>query len=169
MSFGNQRNHLAGPPLVTRHSLREGRHEVRILVADDNAVNRTLAVRLLERRGYSVTVAVNGKEAVNILRDHPHHLVLMDVHMPEMDGFEATAAIREREKTANIRLPIVAMTARAMKSDQESCLQKGMDAYISKPINSSELLKVVESFLPAPPVTETKAADRRVPASTSRE
>ena len=100
--------------LVTRHSLRENNHHLRILLVEDNAVNRLLALRLLEKRGHQVTLAENGKEAMAALERDSFDLVLMDVQMPEMDGFEATAAIREEEKTSGQHLRIVAMTAHAM-------------------------------------------------------
>ena len=117
---------------------------LRLLLAEDNAVNQRLAVRLLEKRGHSLTVAVNGREAVDALaRDH-FDVVLMDVQMPEMDGFEATAAIRERERREGGHVPIVAMTAHAMKGDRERCLAAGMDGYVSKPLQPQDLFQVVE-------------------------
>jgi two-component system, sensor histidine kinase and response regulator len=138
--------------LVTRHSIREGRKGPRVLLAEDNAVNQTLAVRLLEKRGCSVEVAGNGREAVAAFEKQNFDLVLMDVQMPEMDGFEATAAIRERERTTGTHTPIVAMTAHVMKGDREQCLAAGMDGYIPKPVRAQELFEVLSSLTPADPV-----------------
>jgi len=133
--------------LVTRHSLREAKNRQRILLAEDNAVNRTLAVRLLERRGYVVSVAVDGREAVAAFEAGSYDAVLMDVQMPEMDGFEATAAIRVKEKSTGGHIPIIAMTAHALKGDQERCIAAGMDAYISKPIRTNELFATIEKMV----------------------
>ncbi|MEO7272107.1 MAG: response regulator, partial [Vicinamibacterales bacterium] len=116
----------------------------RILLAEDNPTNRILALRILERRGHTVTVAENGKEAVDALETIDVELVLMDVQMPVMGGFEATRAIREREKTTGRHLPIIAMTAHAMKGDRERCIEVGMDEYISKPIDSARLLALID-------------------------
>jgi CheY-like chemotaxis protein len=136
-------------PLITRHTLREERNRARVLLAEDNAVNQTLAIRLLEKRGFNVSVATNGKEAVNAWENSHFDVVLMDVQMPEMDGFEATAAIREKEKddSKRHRVPIIAMTAHAMKGDEERCLTGGMDAYISKPIRTAEMFATIERVL----------------------
>lgn len=132
------------PPLVTRHSLRESGARLNILLAEDNVVNQALAVRLLQKRGHSVTVAGNGKEALALLEKDSFDLVLMDVQMPEMDGFAATAAIREKEKSSGTHLPIIAMTAHAMVGDRDRCLEAGMDDYISKPIRPEQLAKLLE-------------------------
>jgi CheY-like chemotaxis protein len=117
---------------------------LRILLAEDNAVNQRVARALLEKRGHTVSVAGNGREAVRLVQERNFDLVLMDVQMPEMDGLEATAAIRAREAGAARRLPIVAMTAHAMKGDAERCLEAGMDAYVSKPIKPERLFAVIE-------------------------
>jgi two-component system, sensor histidine kinase and response regulator len=132
--------------LVTRHSLQEAPRRLRILLAEDNAVNRELTVRVLSRRGHSVTVVCNGRLALEALDKQAFDVVLMDVQMPEMDGFEATAAIRKREAATGTRLPIIAMTAHALKGDRERCLAAGMDAYISKPVRAEELLKITEGL-----------------------
>jgi len=134
-------------PLVTRHSLREDAHRGHILLVEDNAVNRTLAVRLLEKRGFTVTTAENGRIALAAIEKEKFDAVLMDVQMPEMDGFEATAAIRQSESSSDRHLPVIAMTAHALKSDEEHCLAVGMDAYISKPIRTTELFSVIERVL----------------------
>ena len=146
--------------LVTRHSLREGRKGPRVLLAEDNAINQTLAVRLLEKRGCSVEIAGNGREAVAAFEKQSFDLVLMDVQMPEMDGFEATAAIRDRERTTGTHTPIVAMTAHVMKGDREQCLAAGMDGYIPKPVRAQELLEVLNRLTPrdAVPAPETASA-----------
>jgi hypothetical protein len=128
----------ASPPLPAIPPLR-------ILLAEDNIVNQTLAVRLLEKRGHAVTVAANGRDALAAFDRAPFDLVLMDVQMPEMDGFEATAAIRERERVTATHVPIIAMTAHAMKGDEERCLAAGMDGYLSKPIRSQQLYETLAS------------------------
>jgi signal transduction histidine kinase/CheY-like chemotaxis protein/uncharacterized membrane protein affecting hemolysin expression len=137
-------------PLITRYSLQDAREpfsSLRILLAEDNPVNQRLASRLLEKRGHSVVLAANGREALDALVKEIFDLVLMDVQMPVMDGFEATAAIRKREVGGEIRLPIVALTAHAMKGDREKCLAAGMDGYLTKPIRPQELDEVLESYL----------------------
>ncbi|MBI3670698.1 MAG: PAS domain S-box protein [Acidobacteria bacterium] len=135
------------PVLITRHTLRESRQRLQILLAEDNAVNQVLAVRLLEKRGHSVTVVENGKKVLATLEQQPFDLLLMDVQMPEMDGFETTAVIRERERATGAHVPIIAMTAYAMEGDQQRCLAAGMDAYVSKPIQAKELLETVEAVI----------------------
>jgi len=135
------------PALITRHSLREDQESLRILLAEDNLVNQTLAARLLEKRGHRVALARNGREAVAQVEREHFDLVLMDVQMPELDGLEATLAIREKEKATGAHLPIVAMTAHAMRGDQERCLAAGMDGYVSKPINIKELISVVQKVV----------------------
>jgi PAS domain S-box-containing protein len=118
-----------------------------VLLAEDNVVNQRLAVRLLEKQGYNVTVAVNGKEALRKAELTEFDVVLMDVQMPEMGGFEATAALRKHDQETGRRLPIIAMTAHAMKGDRERCLEAGMDAYVSKPIQAQELFAAIDSVL----------------------
>jgi PAS domain S-box-containing protein len=126
------------------HRLAETRKGIRILVAEDNPVNRLLAVRLLEKQGHKVQTAADGLEALREVEKHDFELVLMDVQMPEMDGVEATKAIRQREKQTRKHVSIVAVTAHAMAADREICLAAGMDGYISKPINKEELLSTIE-------------------------
>ena len=119
-----------------------------ILVAEDNAINQRLAMRLLEKRGHSVRVAGTGREAVEAVKSQSFDLVLMDVQMPEMDGLEATRQIREFESAERVpAIPIIAMTAYAMAGDRDRCLAAGMDAYISKPVKADELVAVIESVL----------------------
>ena len=119
---------------------------LRILLAEDNAVNQHLAVRLLGKHGYAVTVAGNGREALRLWREQPFDLILMDVQMPDMGGFEATAAIRDQERSTGRHTPIIALTAHAIKGDRERCLAAGMDGYVSKPIQASELFQVIEEM-----------------------
>jgi CheY-like chemotaxis protein len=135
--------------LITCQSVRNAKKTLRVLLAEDNAVNQKLAARLLEKQGHQVTVTANGREALAALDRETFDAVLMDVQMPEMDGFEATAAIRIREQNTGAHLPIIAMTAHAMQGDRERCLAAGMDDYISKPINSGELIGILEQFYPA--------------------
>ncbi len=132
--------------LLTRHTLRQTRRRLRVLLAEDNAINRELVVRLLSNRGHTVVVAANGKQAVSALETQSFDAVLMDVQMPEMDGFEATAAIRQKEKAIGTHVPIIALTAHAMKGDRERCLAGGMDGYVSKPVQAEELIKAVEGL-----------------------
>ena len=137
-------------PLVTRHSLRESRRALRVLLAEDNAVNQRLAVRLLEKRGHQVVVASTGRQAIAALEgslDDPFDLILMDVQMPEVDGFEATAIIRAKENQTGGHIPIIAMTAHAMTGDRDRCLAAGMDGYISKPVKVHNLFEVIETVV----------------------
>ena len=117
------------------------------MIAEDNLINQKLATRLLEKRGYTVTIANNGQELINLLDKEPADLILMDVQMPVMDGFEATAAIRAKEQVTGTHIPIVAMTAHAMKGDSDRCLAAGMDRYISKPVQPKELFDVIEGMV----------------------
>ena len=119
---------------------------MRVLLAEDNPVNQVLAVRILSRRGHSVAVVGNGREALLRLGQERFDVLLTDMQMPEMDGFETAEAIRRQEREAGGHLPIVAMTAMALKGDRERCLDVGMDAYISKPVRQSELLDTIERF-----------------------
>jgi two-component system sensor histidine kinase/response regulator len=116
---------------------------LRILLAEDNAVNQRLAVCLLEKKGHTVTLARNGKEALAALEQGDFDAVLMDVEMPEMGGLEATALIRERERGTSRHVPVIALTAHAMKGDRERCLKAGMDGYVAKPIMARELYEAL--------------------------
>ncbi len=120
---------------------------LRILLAEDNVVNQRLAIRLLERRGHAVVLATNGLEAIAAVEREAFDLVLMDVQMPEMGGFEASRHIREREQGTGRHLPMIAMTAHAMKGDRERCLEAGMDDYLSKPIQAQQLYQVIEQVM----------------------
>jgi CheY-like chemotaxis protein len=123
-------------------------HHLRILLAEDNAINQRLALRLLEKCGHRVAVTANGREALAALDNGEFDVVLMDIQMPDMDGFEAAAAIRSREKLIGRHLSIIAMTAHAMTGDRERCLDAGMDGYISKPIHRTELLQTLSRLAP---------------------
>lgn len=138
------------PRLLTRHTLEERRRSLNILLAEDNPVNQKLAVALLRKQGHEVTVAQNGHLAVDLFAAQHFDLILMDVQMPEMDGFEATAAIRQRELVTGQHIPIVAMTANAMAGDRELCLAAGMDGYVSKPIRIDQLLAAIAESLNEP-------------------
>jgi CheY-like chemotaxis protein len=131
-------------PLGQRATERVDR-PLRILLAEDNPVNRLLAIRVLEKRGHSVTVAGTGREALDATEERMFDVVLMDVEMPEMSGLEAATAIRRREQRTGTHIPIVAMTAHAMSGDRERCLAAGMDAYVSKPVRASELYAALET------------------------
>jgi len=123
-------------PLATREALGTSQRRLRILVAEDSPVNHKLVVRLLEKWGHTVVVAHDGREALAALDEQRFDVVLMDIQMPEMDGFEATAAIRAQEETTGPHVPIIAMTAHAMQGDRERCLEAGMDGYVTKPIRA---------------------------------
>ena len=143
------REQKGAAPLFTRYSIQNvasQRTSLHILLAEDNPVNQRLASRLLEKRGHSVVVAGNGREALDALEKESFDLIFMDVQMPVMDGFEATAAIREKERAGGVRLPIVALTAHAMKGDREKCLAGGMDSYLTKPIRPQELDEVLRGY-----------------------
>ena len=152
------------PRLVTRHSLQETRQHLRILLAEDNPVNRELTVRILSKRGHSVAVAANGRTALEMLEAQVFDLILMDVQMPEMDGFEATAAIRKNEAVTGTRIPIIAMTAHAMKGDRERCLDAGMDGYISKPVKADDLIKLAEALAAAATGSPNSHCESATPA-----
>ena len=121
-------------------------HPLKILLAEDGLVNQKVAVMMLQSRGHSVSIANNGQEAVDRLEQGPFDLILMDVQMPEMDGLEATRVIRTREAESGLHLPIIAMTAHAMKGDRERCLDAGMDGYLSKPIRAETLYETIEAY-----------------------
>jgi CheY-like chemotaxis protein/HPt (histidine-containing phosphotransfer) domain-containing protein len=149
-----------------RHAQTDRRPEslasLKVLLAEDSLVNRKLAIGLLERRGYQVVAVKNGKQAVDAVRSQPFDLVLMDVEMPEMDGLEATRIIRAAEKETGAHVPIVALTARAMKGDREHCLAVGVDGYVSKPIRADQLYQAIEASVLARPARprEDESAER---------
>ncbi|MCB1215239.1 MAG: response regulator [Deltaproteobacteria bacterium] len=119
---------------------------MKILLAEDNLVNQKVAMGLLDRWGYEADLAPNGLEALNLWRSHDYDLILMDLQMPKMSGFECARAIRLEELAKGSHIPIVALTAHAMRGDRERCLNAGMDAYVPKPINPEELKQILEEF-----------------------
>ena len=131
-------------------------------MAEDNAVNQKLIGRLLEKRGHTVVLAQNGREALEILQRQHFDIVLMDAQMPEMDGFEATKRIRERETVGGAHQPIIALTAHAMQRDEQRCLVAGMDGYVTKPIKLEDLFSVIEKVVPG----VNRRSDATVPAAT---
>jgi CheY-like chemotaxis protein/HPt (histidine-containing phosphotransfer) domain-containing protein len=144
---------------------------LRILLAEDDVVNQSLAVRLLEKSGHSVTVASSGREALDLLNasgnppSHRFDVALMDVQMPDMDGLQVAAEIRRRERATGGRLPMIALTAYAMKGDRERCLKAGMDRYVAKPIRAAELMQALAETVPAepaPPVIDERALLERL-------
>ena len=173
--------------------LPEARHRLHILLAEDNAINQRVAMGILQKRGHTVVVAGNGKEVLAALEKEAFDILLMDVQMPEMDGFEATREIRRRESQlsavscqssgtqnppeesqlatenwppATRRIPIVAMTAHAMKGDRERCLAAGMDSYISKPLQARQLFEVIAGLVPTPADAETDTPDQTAPTES---
>ncbi len=132
-------------PLVTHHSIRETRRKLHVLLVEDNLINQKVATNLLERRGHTVRIAQNGREAVEACGRAEFDVILMDLQMPEMGGLEATHRIRTREGAVGHHTPIIAMTAHAMKGDRERCLAAGMDSYVAKPIKPAEFFDVLES------------------------
>ena len=130
---------------------------LRILLAEDNVFNQQLVDHLLRRRGHDVVVARDGRKALEALDHSSFDLMLLDIQMPEFDGFQVIEALRRREQTAGGHLPVVALTAHAMKGDRERCLQAGMDDYLSKPIRSAELFAVIDRVLAGRPASEAPA------------
>ncbi|HAU37888.1 MAG TPA: hypothetical protein DCX07_09255 [Phycisphaerales bacterium] len=154
------RNEPTGGHLVTRHALREQMGRLlRVLLAEDNPVNQELAVAILRRWGHEVTTAGDGYEAVAAATRQAFDLVLMDVQMPGMDGLEATARIRQAEKSDGRHVPIIAMTAHAMSEDRKTCLAVGMDAFLSKPIRPDELAREILRLVPQAPVSAEPPAN----------
>jgi PAS domain S-box-containing protein len=159
---------LVGPaPLITRHSMRERRRSLHVLLAEDNVVNQKLAVLLLQKQGHTVVAAGNGEEALAALAQQPFDLVFMDVQMPVMDGLEATAAIRQREQQSHTHIPIIAMTAHAMQGDRERCLAAGMDDYLSKPMKAGELEAALDRVWQRTPDLDAPQAEAPLDLSTA--
>jgi two-component system sensor histidine kinase/response regulator len=151
-------------PIITRHSVAEAKKQkIRILLAEDNLTNQKVALHILEKIGYPAEAVANGKEVLSALERNPYDLILMDVQMPELDGFESTVAIRRKEKETGHHIPIIAMTAHAMKGDRERCLKAGMDDYISKPVQPKELIAVIERRLREAPAAMPGVSRARIP------
>ncbi len=147
-------------------SSRGNSRPLRVLLAEDNRLNQTLVIRMLEKAGHSVKLATNGREALELLGGADFDVVLMDLQMPVMDGLEATAAIREKEKASGGHIPIIAVTAHALKGDRERCLENGMDGYISKPVQPGLLLaELAQVTLNRAPEKGTSPAQELAPAS----
>ena len=148
-SDGSARRSNEAAGLVTVHTLRERRTQLRVLVAEDNSVNQTLARRLLEKRGHIVVIAENGRAALDAMEHDAFDLILMDVQMPVLGGLEAAASIRERERVSGCaaRIPIIALTANAMAGDRERCIEAGMDEYLTKPIQARDLFATMERVM----------------------
>jgi two-component system, sensor histidine kinase and response regulator len=135
------------PPVATSDPIATPVTRLRVLLAEDHPVNQQLVVRLLEKRGYEVLVAADGQEAVDAAQGQCFDVVLMDIQMPRLGGFEATAAIRQLERATGLRTPIIAMTAHAMRGDRERCLDAGMDEYLSKPLAAEALYEAIERVI----------------------
>jgi signal transduction histidine kinase/CheY-like chemotaxis protein len=148
MGTGKPQEVLAKTGILTREKLEllAEREKIRVLVAEDNVVNQKVAVRLLKKLGYRCEIANNGREALEALESGEFHVVLMDCQMPELDGFEATRRIRERERLRGGHLPVIAMTANAMQGDRELCLGAGMDDYVTKPVDPDALAQALERW-----------------------
>ncbi|HZC25202.1 MAG TPA: response regulator, partial [Candidatus Binatia bacterium] len=148
---------VASRDLVTRHDMRLQSRKLRVLLAEDNPVNQKVGVKMLEKMGHEVNVARDGHEAMTALEAATYDLVFMDVQMPEMDGLTATRKIREREKQTGRHVPIVAMTAHAMKGDQQRCLEAGMDGYLTKPVSSPQIAEAIARVLGAETTSAPKS------------
>jgi len=133
--------------LITKHSIRETRRRLNIILAEDNIINQKVVLHLLEKQGHRVSLATHGQEVLAALKKDKFDLILMDVQMPVMNGFDATRAIRQEEKKTGMHIPIIAMTAHALKGDRERCLDVGMDDYIDKPLKSDQLFKTIEEVV----------------------
>jgi two-component system sensor histidine kinase/response regulator len=145
-----QNKSSASPSLVTRHTLHDPVRKLRILVAEDNAVNQAVIIRVLQKMGHRPVLAQTGKEALALATAENFDVAFMDVQMPEMDGLDATAAIRKSETVSRTHLPIFAMTAHAMSGDRERCLQAGMDGYITKPVRFSDIEQTLSDLTDKP-------------------
>ncbi len=161
-AFGMKPMEPEARPLITRHTLREAGLGLQILLAEDNVINQKVAERLLVKLGHSVKVVSNGQEALEALAAGAFDFIFMDVQMPGLDGLEATSAIRSREKQTGGHIPIVAMTAHALKGDRERCLEAGMDGYLSKPLKSEDMSQAVREAM-------IRSSDRQTPKENGHE
>jgi CheY-like chemotaxis protein len=137
---------MSSPSSVVREERAE-REQLNVLVVEDSLINQKLAAAILREQEHYVVVANNGREALEILETRAFDLILMDIQMPEMDGIEATRAIRVRERECDTHTPIIAVTAHALKGDRERCLEAGMDGYLAKPIDSGRLREAIETVM----------------------
>jgi two-component system, sensor histidine kinase and response regulator len=135
-------------PMTTPPTPRVGHRHCHILLAEDSRVNQTLATRILEKYGHTVVVVDDGLAALAALAQEAFDVVLMDVQMPRMDGLEATATIRAQERETGTHLPIIALTAYAMRGDEECCVAAGMDGYLTKPIKAADLEAAIAQLVP---------------------
>jgi signal transduction histidine kinase/CheY-like chemotaxis protein len=160
---------LTKSKFVTAHTIEQAREHarLRVLIAEDNLVNQKVAIRTLDKLGFRCEIAANGKEALEALERTRFDVVLMDCQMPEMDGFEATKRIRESEQGKERHIPVIAMTANAMAGDRDACLQAGMDDYIAKPFNPSDLVSVIEKWTlhHTPEGAQDKPSDEAPPSA----
>ncbi len=163
--IGRSKTKKESQALITLHSLKERQYQLKVLLAEDNFINQKVVISMLQKVGHQVTVANNGKEAVekwqDALNDKPYDVILMDVQMPEMDGLAATQKIRELEQENGTHTTIVGLSAHAMKEDQERCLNAGMDAYLTKPVKSEKLFTVLDELFSAK--RTEKASEEAVP------
>jgi CheY-like chemotaxis protein len=155
-----------GEPLTASY---QRLHPGHVLIAEDNHINQKVAVRMLERLGYRADVAANGHEAIEALSRIQYAAILMDVQMPEMDGYEATAEIKRREEGQARRTPIIAMTASAMQGDREKALEAGMDDYVTKPVTAKELGAVLGLWVSPQAFSSASVADTDSAASNEEE
>jgi signal transduction histidine kinase/CheY-like chemotaxis protein/HPt (histidine-containing phosphotransfer) domain-containing protein len=158
-------------PAEAKPSPAGASRKLRVLLAEDNAVNQRLVVKLMQKHGHELVAVNNGVEALDVLERETFDVVLMDVQMPEMGGFEATARLREREKSTGQHVPVIAMTAHALKGDRERCLEAGMDDYVPKPLQAASLFEAIDRLVPNPSliasVPEKLPADEAAPAASA--
>jgi CheY-like chemotaxis protein len=145
-------------PLITRHHLRRRRRPLRVLLVEDNPVNQEHAAAVLQKAGHTVLVVEDGMRALEALAMYHFDVVLMDVQMPEMDGFEATAKLRQAEAASGGHVPVIAMTAYATDTDRQKCLEAGMDGYVSKPIDMGAMLEMLDKVCPESRPSQPAAA-----------
>ena len=165
LALGSQQEDEPASPPAAAHSPAENQERFKILLAEDNLVNQKVAMRFLEKRGHTVILAESGKKALAAWQEQPFDLILMDVQMPELSGIEATASIREQEKSVAKHIPIIAMTAHAMVGDRDRCLASGMDDYISKPINATDLFAAIERVMLSASQTPLAQINQSCPAT----